>query len=138
MGVIAVESTGLLGSSNTASLLRWLSPHMPLDQMMEIHHILRKTGHVVGYGILSWLCFRAWRATLPDVRAWALHWSALALIMTATVASMDELHQYFTPGRTGLFSDVVLDTTAGLLVQLILFTSLRKRRNSAPLSTRPH
>ena len=141
MGVIAVESTGLLGSSNTASLLfpllRWLWPNMPYEQMMEIHHILRKTGHVVGYGILSWLCFRAWRATLPNIHAWTLRWSALALAMTATVASLDELHQYFTPGRTGLFSDVVLDTGAGLLVQLILFASLR-RSSSIPLGTRPH
>lgn len=137
IGVIAIESTGLLGSSNTASLLfpllRWLAPHMPLEQMQEVHHILRKTGHVVGYGLLSWLCFRAWRATLTSGRPpdWNWRWAALALAMTATVASLDELHQYFTPGRTGLFCDVVLDTSAGLLVQLILFLLLRRRRGSS-------
>lgn len=145
MGVIAVESTGLLGSSNTASLLfpllRWLAPHMPLEQMQEIHHILRKCGHVFGYGMLSWLCFRAWRATLPDARAWVWRWALLALLMTATVASLDELHQYFTPGRTGLFSDVLLDTGAGLLVllvQLILVAAARHREGNGARSGGSH
>ena len=137
LGVIAVESTSLLSSGNTASwlfpVLRFLFPTMPQEQMVMIHHLLRKTGHVFGYGMLSWLLFRAWRETqrakLAAVANWASPWAIRALLMCAAVASLDELHQFFTPGRTGLWQDVVLDSAAALMVQLIVF-AIFARRNS--------
>jgi VanZ family protein len=37
------------------------------------------------------------------------------------VASLDEYHQSFNPERTGSVRDVILDTCAGLAVQVLLF-----------------
>ncbi len=82
---------------------------------------IRKAGHVVGYGMLSILLFRAWRATLPamsDVK-WTPRWANIAILGTALVASLDEWHQSFIPSRTGRWQDVVLDTCAGIAAQIL-------------------
>jgi VanZ family protein len=36
------------------------------------------------------------------------------------VASIDEIHQTFVPSRTGAWQDVVLDTAAATLAQIII------------------
>ena len=80
-------------------------------------------GHVVGYGILSILLFRAWRATLPacPTLSGRLRWATIAILGTALVASLDEWHQSFIPSRTGRWQDVVLDTCAGIAAQMLMF-----------------
>ena len=47
--------------------------------------------------------------------------------MTALVACLDEWHQTFLPSRTGNLHDVLLDSTAALIAQVVLFLILRKR-----------
>ena len=47
--------------------------------------------------------------------------------MTALVACLDEWHQTFLPSRTGTLHDVLLDSTAALVAQIILFLILRKQ-----------
>jgi len=93
------------------------------------HHVLRKTGHVVGYGLLSFFLFRAWRATLPKRGnpRWTLYWADIAVFGTALVASLDEWHQSFIPSRTGRWQDVVLDSSAAVATQVLLYLFLRKR-----------
>jgi VanZ family protein len=133
IGVICVESTDLMSAANTSSILFALLVRfvgqISVTTLLEWNHYLRKLGHVVGYAILSWLLFRAWRATLPSptARLWALPWARLAFWMTAAVASLDEFHQSFIPSRTGRWQDVVLDSTAALCIQILLFALLRGR-----------
>jgi VanZ family protein len=91
------------------------------------HFVLRKLGHIIGYGLLSILLFRAWRATL--LRAgnprWSFGWARTALLMTVLVASLDEWHQTVLPSRTGTIRDVFLDGGAALAAQILLFVWLR-------------
>ena len=47
--------------------------------------------------------------------------------MTALVACLDEWHQSYLPSRTGNLHDVVLDSTAALVAQILLFIILRNR-----------
>ena len=47
--------------------------------------------------------------------------------MTALVATLDEWHQSFNPARTGRWQDVVLDSSAGLTMQVLIWLLLRKR-----------
>jgi VanZ family protein len=47
--------------------------------------------------------------------------------MTALVASLDEWHQTFIPSRTGRWQDVVLDSSAALTIQVLLWMILRRR-----------
>ena len=96
---------------------------MDLDHFEVWHFFIRKSGHVVGYAILSILLFRAWRATLPAMNdaEWTPRWATIAILGTALVASLDEWHQSFLPSRTGRRQDVVLDTCAGIAAQILIF-----------------
>ena len=135
LGVITIESTSALSSENTSRLLypvlHFLFGIDPLS-FVTWHFFLRKTGHVFGYGMLSWLLFRALRLTALNSRDpnWSMVWALVALAGTAFVASMDEWHQSFLPSRTGTVRDVLLDTTAALVIQILVFLlfQVRKRR----------
>lgn len=123
--VIAMESTNFGGSQNTSRILYPLFHFlfgMDHARFEPWHHLLRKGGHVFGYGLLSILLYRAWRETLPlpGNRKWTLRWADLAVLGTALVASLDEWHQSFLPSRTGRWQDVVLDTCAAIAAQLLL------------------
>jgi VanZ family protein len=126
--VIAIESTTYLSAHNTSRILYPLLHFLfGVDHagFETWHFYIRKSGHVLGYGLLSILLFRAWRETLPATGnpKWTLRWTNIALLGTALVASLDEWHQSFLPSRTGRWQDVVLDTCAGIGAQLLLFLS---------------
>jgi len=140
--LIAIESSALLSANNTSRILYPLLHFLfGIDwERFEIwHFFIRKSGHVVGYGILSVLLFRAWRATLPAVTdaktkmsdvKWTLRWATIAVLGTALVASLDEWHQTFIPTRTGTIRDVILDTCAGIAAQTIIFLWWMSKRKS--------
>ena len=132
--VIAIESTADFGADHTSGPLRWVWEHIfgqVADPRWELlHHSIRKTGHFLGYGTMGLLWLRAWWMTLP--RAGFVLEAVLALMGTAAVASLDELHQSFLPNRTGVPSDVLLDCSgAAILVLLyVLVRALRSRKSS--------
>lgn len=135
LGIIAVESYGL--SSNATGRWLWnllyvLHVRISWRAFAELHHILRKTGHFTGYGILCVLMFRAWFHTLVSHSrvlrmsyesssiARALHsirvrCTLLAVNMTLITAILDEWHQAFDPSRTSSGWDVALDVAGGVV-----------------------
>jgi hypothetical protein len=130
--IIAIESSGLLASQNTSRILYPLLHFVfGVDRFhfAHWHFYIRKAGHVVGYGILSILLFRAWRATLPGAGnlnpKWTMRWANIAVLGTALVASLDEWHQSFIPSRTGAVHDVILDMCAGVAAQIVVFFWLK-------------
>jgi VanZ family protein len=133
--LIAIESSALLSAHNTSRILYPLLHFlfgMDWERFEVWHFFIRKSGHVVGYAVLSTLLFRAWRATLPtmsDVK-WTPRWATIAILGTALVASLDEWHQSFIPSRTGRWQDVVLDTCAGLGAQLLILVWTRRKKSS--------
>jgi VanZ family protein len=133
IGVICVESTDMMSSEHTGSILYALLTRVlgqvDIFTLVRWNHYLRKLGHVIGYAVLSWLLFRAWRATLPSSigRLWAFPWARLAFWMTAAIASLDEFHQSFIPSRTGRWQDVALDSAAAAGMQILLFLLLRNK-----------
>ena len=133
--LIAIESTAMLSAANTGRFLYPLLHSLfgiDWDRFEILHFFIRKSGHVVGYGILSVLLFRAWRATLPamsDVK-WTQRWATIAVLGTALVAGLDEWHQTFIPSRTGTIRDFILDTCAGIGAQLLIFLWWMSRRKS--------
>jgi VanZ family protein len=136
LAVITLESTDLGSSAHTGRILYPLF-HFLFGLTMakfEIWHaVLRKTGHFVGYFILSVLLFRSWRATFPRLSTpWCPQWAVIAFLSTFLVASLDEWHQTFLPSRTGRLSDVMLDSVAAAVAQVILFAILRSRSVDEP------
>ena len=136
MIVIAIESTSYLSSANTS---RFLYPLLHFLFAIEyarfevLHHYLRKTGHFVGYFILSFLLFRAWRFTLPQISRWAMRWATIAFFMSVLVASLDEWHQSFVPSRTGTIQDVILDSIAAFTAQIVILLWLQSRGRRQPV-----
>ena len=130
--IIAIESSALLAPQNTGRILYPLLHFVfGVDRLhfAHWHFYIRKAGHVVGYGVLSILLFRAWSATLPVAGnlnpKWTMRWANIAVLGTALVASLDEWHQSFVASRTGTAHDVILDTCAGMAAQILVFFWLR-------------
>jgi VanZ family protein len=130
--VFAVESTPYLGADHTSAPLQRIAEALfGYDACVHwdlIHHIIRKTGHFMGYGIFSLVCFRSFWITLQDagsrlLRQMKAH--GLAILATFLVASADEFHQSFLPNRTGQLSDVLLDTCGAVALGLVLFLAMR-------------
>jgi len=137
-GAIAVESTQLMSANHTSS---WLRPiverifgRMNNNTWTWVHHLIRKTGHFTGYGLVCLSFLRGWLLTLarregPTDEAWRWRSCGLAVASTFLVASCDEIHQTFVPGRTGMFSDVLLDTGGAVVMCGVVWVFRRARRN---------
>jgi VanZ family protein len=135
--IIAAESA--YGStSNTGWLLQklslWLFGYADPMRFKVFHHMLRKSGHFLGYGIFGYFWFRAFMRTLAG--GIPLMWAALAIASVFLVASLDELHQSVLPGRTGQFSDVMLDTAGALAFVAVALFAVTVREK--PTSSNTH
>jgi VanZ family protein len=127
VGIIALESTVLLGSQETSGPFRMVYQALfgPVSDAdwATIHFYIRKSGHFAGYGLLALMWLRAWRMTLP--RSSFLTDALLALMGTALTATADELHQTFLPGRTGTPWDVLIDCSGAIALQLVVYSCIR-------------
>jgi len=127
IALIALESAESLGSDHTSSPLRLLYEsifgHVSDDRWEILHHLIRKSGHFIGYGAIGLAWLRAWWLTLPRSRF--LHDSFLAILGTALVASADEWHQTFLPNRTGSPWDVLLDCCGAIAMELAVYIFMR-------------
>ena len=103
-GLIAYFGGGQWSGAHTASwlgpLLRALLPTASPEVLATAHLLIRKAGHVIEYAVLAGL----WRRGLGG--AWA------PLGLAVLTACLDELRQWFTPGRVGSMADVLLDGAA--------------------------
>ncbi len=120
-------------AANTGGFLEklafWLFGQVDPARFDLFHHILRKGGHFLGYGVLGYLCFRAFSRTLKSTPPMTN--AALAILCATFVAALDELHQSFLPDRTGQFQDVALDAF-GAVALVCLATIFVGRRRLKP------
>jgi VanZ family protein len=127
VAVIAMESTEFMGADHTSGPLRLLFEaifgRVSHAQWEFIHHLIRKSGHFLGYGAIGLAWLRAWWMTLPSSHF--VQDALLALLGTALVASADEWHQSFLPNRTGSPWDVLLDCCGAIALQLVVYVYLR-------------
>jgi VanZ family protein len=125
--VILIESTEMFGSDHTSGPLRWFFEKIfcPVtdDRWEVLHHLIRKSGHFLGYGLMGLAWLRAWWMTLSRSRF--IHDALLALLGTALVASCDEWHQTFLPNRTGTPWDVLLDCCGAITLQVLVYVYMR-------------
>lgn len=128
LAVFIAESTTYFGGDHTSGPLRRVAEAVfgaGVDAHWGlIHHVIRKTGHFMGYGTFSLVCFRCvWMEFQGSasllLRRLRAH--GLAILSTFLVASADEFHQSFLPNRTGQFRDVLLDSCGALVLGLLLF-----------------
>lgn len=127
IAVIALESTEWFGADHTDGPLRWLVQaifgHVSDGRWKIVHHLIRKSGHFIGYGLIGLAWLRAWWMSVPHSRF--LPDALLALCGTALIASCDEWHQSFLPNRTASPWDVLLDCTGAITLQLLIYIFMR-------------
>jgi VanZ family protein len=132
---VACTSNTLMGGTTSQivvdAIWRLLFGTLHKTDALTLNIVLRKVGHFLGHGAISLLFCRAWYASLrramPDRRMAALAFAAgLAVLTSLSIASLDEWHQAFTPGRVGCVRDVLIDTAGALTFNLIhLWRTLR-------------
>jgi len=138
--LIAIQSTDTMSAQHTAVWLAWLLKQLgkivPAEQLNWINFGFRKSGHVIGYALLSALFFRAQRGTWREVRniswtefviSWRPSWAIASVFFAFIVATADEMHQKMIASRGGSWHDVLLDTTAALGAQLLILLFLKLR-----------
>jgi VanZ family protein len=107
----------------------WFSaqPSADLPNFNWADQIIKKGGHMIGYGLLAFLYWHAF--DFQPGKRW-LAW-LLALLYAAT----DEFHQAFVPGRHPSVFDILVFDNSGALISL-WFASLNEKRKR-PDSARP-
>jgi VanZ family protein len=75
-------------------------------------YLINKAGHVFVYAFLGWLLADALTAPVAGFAVRKRAALALTIVLGAGLASVDETRQSFVYGRTGMLSDVILDTVA--------------------------
>jgi len=130
--VFVIESTSYFGADRTSDpLQRVVEALFGFDACVHwdlIHLFIRKTGHFVGYGIFSLVCFRSFwmRPQSTEFRLLRqMRAHGYAILVTFIVASSDEFHQSFLPNRNGQFSDVMLDCCGAVALGLVLFVTMQ-------------
>ena len=120
--LILTASSDSFSSTHTVSwlesILHLVTGHAFSPATVEmINAVIRKCAHIVEYGILAMLTHRALRR---DHKGWRLAWALGAVLLTACVATIDEIHQSYVPSRTGTWHDVLIDTGAAIAGQGLL------------------
>lgn len=78
--------------------------------------IIRKGAHFSEYLILSLLYFNLLRFYINKNKA-----LVLSIILCFLYASTDEFHQLFVEGRSGRFTDVLIDTSGAFTASILVF-----------------
>ena len=86
--------------------------------------LIRKATHFSAYGMLAFLVSRLMLEVGVGQKRFGV-WPALIWVLC--IASFDEIRQASAPGRTGQFSDVLIDL-GGAVVVLALLSVIRRRR----------
>jgi len=92
-------------------------PDLPHHPQATGDVVLKKTAHVVEYGILASLLYWAWGG---DVRTHKKRAILGAWVVAALYAVSDELHQGFVPGRDSQALDVAFDLVGATLALLVV------------------
>lgn len=93
------------------------------DQLLILNFVIRKGIHVLAYGLLGALHFRAIRGPRTG---WNVRWAVTALVLAAVVAAGDEYFQSLVPSRSGSVADFFLDATAAAGVLIMWMLSSRR------------
>lgn len=117
----------------TMLLLNWSDQLTPGDMTQQeklelcekLSYPVRKTAHITEYAVF-------YLTLLFALHNWQVRGSRLpttALCMTFLYACTDEFHQLFVPGRSGAFTDVLIDSSGAAVLTVCLILWARRGRN---------
>jgi len=113
------DESGAASMGIVDRLQGWLPPLRLLDADL-LHFLLRKGAHFTAYFVLAFFTTHASKYYLRGRRLFFIAWGIASLY-----GVLDEIHQYFVPGRACLLSDMAINAVgalfgAGLLVLYLL------------------
>ena len=82
----------------------------PTTEIYWQDFVVKKTAHVIEYGIFAALLYRALRSEGVE----KINAGLLAILVSVIYGATDEFHQGFTPGREPRVRDVVFDTIGAI------------------------
>ena len=96
----------------------------------QLNYFVRKLAHFSVYMLMGMLSYSA--MLIADIQKITQKW-AVSLGICALYAAFDEIHQYFIPGRSMRFTDVLIDCSGALIgiaiVKLICITADHIKQN---------
>lgn len=87
-----------------------------------LEFILRKTGHVVQYFILTLILIK----TFSYLRVWPIVVLILSFILSFIIALFDEWLQRYSEGRSGQLIDVFTFDLFGIILAIVVFSMIKK------------
>jgi len=116
------------------AVLFWVSsqsvvPGIPAYPLIDV--LIKKTGHIGGYTVLMLLLLYALSGRRNTLTRTQL---ITAFVIGIAYAASDEIHQSFVPGRTSLWTDVVLFDCTGLLIGIIFASRHTLTTNRSPIA----
>jgi len=126
MGIMSGFSTDAFSPEHTGGyllpFLRWLLPSATPAVLELLNVGVRKATHMMEYGVLALLWYRALR---PPEADWPTRAGLIAFLLSAAFGGVDEFHQTFVPSRTGSLVDVGWDCL-GAGLALITYAVYRR------------
>ncbi|TAH63430.1 MAG: VanZ family protein [Anaerolineaceae bacterium] len=104
-----------------AEVIKWITPGTSPNQG-TLNYIIRKGAHFSIYLVLGLLVTNGLLYTnKPKLKV-----ILLTLLICVLYAISDEIHQLFISGRSGQITDVLIDSTGGLVGTLLMSAIRRK------------
>lgn len=97
-------------------------PTTPVSQIHLTDFFVKKSAHIIEYGVLTTLLFRALLASGINKKKAGLY----SIIFAVLYGMSDEFHQSFTPGRDPKLRDVFFDTIGAVSSVYIIWNLLPK------------
>lgn len=122
MAVLLATAARYLPPLMLMGVIFWLSAQPSLDSGLGVWDtVLRKIAHMLEFGVLWWLWWRALRLRSP----------VPATVIALGYAISDEVHQSFVDGRFGSPVDVAIDAAGIGFAGLLVVAHHRMRRGEA-------
>ncbi len=93
-----------------------LSDNERLELIEAIEYPVRKAAHFAEFALLGFFIFGS---ILDEEKSKMLKCVFISWLVGTLYAASDEIHQLFVPGRSGMFTDVLIDS-GGVLVGILL------------------
>jgi VanZ family protein len=93
-------------------------PGESLPDFLNWDCLIKKAGHVIGYGLLALSGLRLFGEDRNTYRS--------AWLMTILYAMTDEFHQFFVPGRSSSIFDILIFDNLGAVLALWLHSICRR------------
>ena len=81
---------------------------------LEVIKLIRKSAHFIAYAVLGFLYTNLFDSLMSDYRKVMI----ISFVLGVCYATSDELHQAFVPGRSPMFTDILIDA-CGLAIGIV-------------------